>query len=65
MMADYGEVQSNDKLQAAGGKEDHTNPYLTSIGDFSTNSIRMKGIVDEVSAFARTFRNAKKVTGQD
>lgn len=39
-------------------------PYQTPIGDFSGNSIRTKGIVDEIGAFVRTTRNAKKVTGQ-
>lgn len=44
---------------------DSSDPYQTPLGNFSTNSIRTKGIVDEFGAFARTFRNAKKVTGQD
>ena len=51
--------------------EDHTpdtftesKPYNTPVGDFSSNSIRTKGIVDEIGAFVRIGRNAKKVTGQ-
>lgn len=44
--------------------QDHTDPPTLDQTDFKGASIRMKGIVDEISAFQRTFRNAKKVTGQ-